>query len=224
LPTAAALINQSYSKPALEALLAVAPQRGKLKYAADEARSINDIYQPDSNLLMGEAATETAFKQMAGNFNIIHLATHGFFNKMNPLFSGLELEQDAENDGQLELYEILDLQLHADLVTLSACQTALGSGHFSEIPAGDDFVGLTRAFIYAGSQSVLAALWQVDDQSTMNLMQGFYTRLKQNNSNKAIALALAQREMRSNQNYQHPYYWAPFILVGDSAEKRSQES
>ncbi|MGA9573986.1 MAG: CHAT domain-containing protein, partial [Lysobacterales bacterium] len=194
------------------------------KYAPAEAQSVNDMFEPDSNLLLGDRATESAFKNLAGDFSILHLATHGYFNKLNPLLSGLELEKDADDDGQLELYEILELQLNADLVTLSACQTALGSGVFSETPAGDDFVGLTRAFIYAGSQTVLATLWQVDDQSTMNFMQGFYTRLKQNNSDKALALALAQREMRSNQNYQHPYFWAPFILVGDSAENRPQRS
>ena len=223
LPTAAALVREPRAHAGSESLLAVAPKRSQLKYAPTEAQSVNDMFKPDSDILLGEAATESAFKQLAGDFSILHLATHGYFNKLNPLLSGLELEKDADNDGQLELYEILELQLNADLVTLSACQTALGSGHFSETPAGDDFVGLTRAFIYAGSQSVLATLWQVDDRSTMNLMRDFYTRLKQDNSNKAIALALAQREMKSNQNYQHPYYWAPFILVGDSAERHHQE-
>lgn len=223
LPTAAALVRKPNKHPGRNSLLAVAPTRGQLKFAPAEAQSVNDMFKPDSRLLLGEAATESAFKNQAGNFNILHLATHGYFNKLNPLLSGLELEKDADNDGQLELYEILELQLNAELVTLSACQTALGSGYFAEIPAGDDFVGLTRAFIYAGSQSVLATLWQVDDRSTKALMQGFYARLKQNNSDKATALAMAQREMRSIENYQHPYYWAPFILVGDSAERRHQQ-
>ncbi len=224
LPTAAALVGNDRPSTSTDSLLAIAPSRKNLKYAPAEAQSVNDMFEPDSNLLLGDRATESAFKNLAGDFSILHLATHGYFNKLNPLLSGLELEKDADDDGQLELYEILELQLNADLVTLSACQTALGSGVFSETPAGDDFVGLTRAFIYAGSQTVLATLWQVDDQSTMNFMQGFYTRLKQNNSDKALALALAQREMRSNQNYQHPYFWAPFILVGDSAENRPQRS
>ncbi len=197
LPTAAVLLRNAHQIPAMESLLAVAPARTQLQYAPAEARSVNEVFKPDSNLLLGKTATETAFKQQAGNYSILHLATHGYFNKLNPLLSGLELEQDASNDGELELYEIIDLQLNAELVTLSACQTALGSGHFSETPAGDDFVGLTRAFIYAGSQSVLATLWKVDDRSTMGLMQTFYTRLRKHDSNKSAALALAQREMRA---------------------------
>jgi len=223
LPTAAVLLRNAHQIPAMESLLAVAPARTQLQYAPAEARSVNEVFKPDSNLLLGKTATETAFRQQAGNYSILHLATHGYFNKLNPLLSGLELEQDASNDGELELYEIIDLQLNAELVTLSACQTALGSGHFSETPAGDDFVGLTRAFIYAGSQSVLATLWKVDDRSTMGLMQAFYTRLKQHDSDKSVALALAQREMRANQAYRHPYYWAPFILVGNSTGREHQQ-
>ena len=126
----------------------------------------------------------------------------------------------------LQLYEILELKLSAGLVTLSACQTALGSGLFAETPAGDDFVGLTRAFIYAGSQSVLATLWRVDDRSTMQLMQNFYTRLKniKEYESQALALAMAQREMRSRKEYQHPYYWAPFVLVGEMSRNSFKRS
>ena len=131
--------------------------------------------------------------------------------------SGLELESDEANDGQLELHEILGLKLDADLVTLSACQTGLGSGHFAEVPAGDDFVGLTRAFLYAGSTSVLATLWEVDDSSTLVLMKHFYAGLKQagESEDKAAALARAQRALLSSETYNHPYYWAPFVLVGE---------
>ena len=84
--------------------------------------------------------------------------THGYFNARNPLLSGLELEPDGANDGRLEVHEILGLSLDADLVTLSACETGMGSGYFNEIPSGDEFVSLTRAFLLAGSRSVLATL------------------------------------------------------------------
>ncbi len=226
LPTAAALVRKPRRNTTINSLLVVAPSRTQLEFAPAEARSVNEMFKPDSNLLLGEDATETAFKQMAGDFSILHLATHGYFNKLNPLLSGLELEKDEENDGQLELYEILELKLKAELVTLSACQTALGSGLFAEIPAGDDFVGLTRAFIYAGSQSVLATLWRVDDRSTMTLMQNFYTRLKQSKEyeSRAAALAMAQREMRSRKEYEHPYYWAPFVLVGSVGQPNTKST
>jgi len=113
----------------------------------------------------------------------------------------------------LEVHEVLDLRLAADLITLSACQTALGSGYFAEVPAGDDFVGLTRAFIFAGSASVLASLWEVNDRSTQELMEIFYRHLRE--GDKAAALANAQREMlKSGSRSAHPFFWAPFTLVG----------
>jgi CHAT domain-containing protein len=92
----------------------------------------------------------------------------------------------------------------------------LGSGFFTEIPAGDAFVGMTRAFLQAGSTTVLATLWAVEDRSTVNLMKSFYQNLEaaSTNRNKAVALADAQRSLRIIEKYQHPYYWAPFVLVG----------
>jgi CHAT domain-containing protein len=164
-------------------------------------------------LLVGDRATESSFKRLAGRYEILHLATHGYFNKYNPLLSGVELEPDAKDDGRLEVHEILALRLKAKLVTLSACDTALGGGYFSEVPAGDDLVGLTRAFLFAGSPSVLASLWEVNDLSTLQFMRSLYGRLSQ--GDKASALASAQREMRSKGGrYAHPYFWGAFVLVG----------
>ena len=163
-------------------------------------------------MLVGSRATESSFKRLAANYDVIHLATHGYFNKLNPLLSGLILEPDAGEDGRLEVHEILELKLNAELVTLSACDTALGSGYFAEVPAGDDLVGLTRAFMFAGSPSVLASLWEVNDRSAVQLMRTFYGHLR--DSDKATALAQAQREMRARGLYRHPYYWGAFTLVG----------
>jgi CHAT domain-containing protein len=216
LPTAAALLDDGPGASSGQSLLALAPSRSRLKHAPAEANSVFELFQPDSRLLAGDAATETRFKEVAGAYDVIHLATHGYFNKLNPLLSGLELEADGRNDGLLELHEILGLKLDAQLVTLSACQTGMGSGHFAEIPAGDDFVGLTRAFLYAGSDAVMATLWEVDDASTALLMQKFYTdlRVSAETSGKAVALSGAQRALRNSETYNHPYYWAPFILMG----------
>jgi len=219
LPTAAALRPRQGRTGAGSSLLALAPGRSHLRYAGAEVRAVNALFAPDARSLVGSAATESAFKQEAAYFRMLHLATHGYFNKLNPLLSGLELEPDADNDGQLELLEILGLHLHADLVTLSACRTGLGSGQFAELPAGDEFVGLTRAFLHAGSRSVLATLWEVDDASTAELMASFYADLKRADSGqaKAAALANAQRALLATDRYKHPYYWAPFVLVGASA-------
>jgi CHAT domain-containing protein len=222
LPTAAALLEDSVPRHNRQTLLAVAPARSRLQHASTEANAVFGLFDTDSRLLVGELATETLFKEVAGDYDVLHLATHGYFNKLNPLLSGLELEADAANDGLLELHEILGMHLVADLVTLSACQTGLGSGHFAEIPAGDDFVGLTRAFLYAGSDAVMATLWEVDDASTAELMQQFYARLRvaaatpADRLGKAAALAEAQRRLRATEQYRHPYYWAPFVLMGTS--------
>ena len=140
------------------------------------------MFRPHSQLLIGTQATETKFKSLAGKYAVLHLATHGQFNRFNPLMSGVELEADDAEDGLLQVHEVLDLRLSADLVTLSACDTALGSGYFAEVPAGDEFVGMTRAFLSAGSASVMATLWGVDDLSSVRLMQRFYAHLNDSTS------------------------------------------
>jgi CHAT domain-containing protein/Tfp pilus assembly protein PilF len=193
-------------------LLAFAPSSSGLNFAMEEAKNVAKIFAPDAEVVVGRNATETRFKNSAGQYQVVHLATHAFFNRTNPSFSGLQLEADAENDGRLEVYEILQLNLKARLVTLSACDTALGSGDFAEMPAGDEFVALDRAFLEAGSDAVLASLWKVNDRSTLIIMEHLY-RMGLNN-NGARALAQAQRAMIRDPRYRQPFYWAPFIFVG----------
>jgi CHAT domain-containing protein/tetratricopeptide (TPR) repeat protein len=212
LPAASALVYGPDQGDSERTLLALAPQKSRLRYAPQEARSIGALFPGRSLVLLGRSATKGAFRRQASQFQLIHLATHGFFDKFNPIFSGIALEPEAGDDGRLEVYEIMRLHLQARLVTLSACDTALGSGYFAEYPAGDDFVGLTRAFLYAGSSAVLASLWEVNDRSTMQIMNDFYRSLRETNS--AEALANAQRTMlASGGRYSRPYYWAPFIVM-----------
>lgn len=216
LPAAAALLRESSASDTTRSLLAVAPSRSGLRHAPEEARAIHALFQPDARTLIGGEATERRFKQLAGDYRVLHLATHGYFNKASPLLSGLELEPDRVDDGMLRAYEILDLPLHAELVTLSACDTALGSGYFTDMPTGDEFVGLNRAFLSAGSASVMATLWKVDDRASVALMQQFYLRLSESNGdrNAANVLALAQRALRRSPPLAHPYYWAAYVVVG----------
>lgn len=212
LPAAAALVYADKPKRSSSSVLAMAPSSTRLQFTQRESQSVSDLFPRQHMLLVGSQATESSFKRLADRYDVIHLATHGYFNKLNPLLSGVTLEPDAREDGRLDVHEILELKLNAELVTLSACDTALGSGYFAEVPAGDDLLGLTRAFLFAGSPSVLASLWEVNDRSAVQLMHSFYGQLRV--SDKATALAKAQREMRAHGLYRHPYYWGAFTLVG----------
>ena len=165
-----------------------------------------NIYWSDQNV---KEATETGFKAFAGQHDILHLAAHGQLEAENPLFSSISLTPDDHNDGRVEVHELYDLNLErTKLVVLSACETQLG-----QRSRGDDIIGLTRAFLYAGASSVIASLWKVDDRATCELMTHFYLQLAVTHS-PAHALRAAQRIIRAHAAYQHPYYWAGFVLTG----------
>lgn len=160
-----------------------------------------------ANLLVRARASESIFKQVAMDFPTIHVASHGEFESGTPLNSALLLAKDGANDGNLTVGELYSLRLNANLVTLSACETGLG-----KIASGDDVVGLTRGFLYAGASSVVASLWKVDDLATSELMTYFYANLK--TANKRDALRQAQLETKKK--FPHPYFWAAFYLTGSA--------
>jgi len=215
LPAASAILHETHRKGSSHTLLAMAPSATHLPNAVSEIRSIGELFPQAARVVSGRGATKTLFKQVAGEYDFVHLATHGSLNRNAPWLSTLQLQPDSESDGRLELHEVLDLKLHARLVTLSACETALGSGYFNDTPAGNEFVGMARAFLGAGSDSVLASLWTVNDESTRALMVRFYRNLRRYDGPEA--LARAQREIRlSDLRYREPYYWAPFVLTGES--------
>jgi CHAT domain-containing protein len=185
---------------------------------------------------MNKKATEEKVKLLSGDYDIIHFASHGELNPQSPLFSSIRLANENDEDGRLEVHEIFNLDLEkASLVTLSACETGLG-----KLTNGDELIGLTRGFIYAGTPSIVASLWEVNDKSTSDLMNLFYKNLKTHS--KVEALRMAQLEMINGDtgrgivrgvggivsseakdspqssatvNGSHPYFWAPFILLGD---------
>jgi CHAT domain-containing protein/Tfp pilus assembly protein PilF len=176
-----------------------------LHYAQQEIRRITQLY--NASVFLGSEATETALREYAGDYTFLHIAAPFQLNINNPLFSSLLLAPDNRNDGKLEVQEIYELNLRkTNLVVLSGPQTQLGKQ-----TGGDEIVGLSRAFIYAGASSVIASLWNVDDKSTMELMLSFYNQLKRGKS-KADALRAAQIEVRIK--YPNPYYWAAFVLTG----------
>ncbi len=147
-------------------------------------------------------------------YRIIHFATHGIFNSINPELSGVVLslvdEKGAPQNGFLRLNDIFNLNLPAELVVLSACQTGLG-----ERVRGEGVVGLTRGFMYAGSPRVVVSLWSVDDAATTELMTRFYTQMLKKGLKPAAALRAAQLEMWKQDQWKSPYYWAAFGLQGE---------
>jgi CHAT domain-containing protein len=164
-------------------------------------------------LLIGSRATRHEFEEAAPSQSIIHFATYGVLNKHNPLFSFIELAAEPGVDGRLEVHDVFGLQLRARLVVLSACQTALGAGALADVPAGDDWVGLVEAFLYAGAGHVLATLWPVADGTTATFMTHFYHELAAGDG-EADALAAAQRATLRNSATSDPFYWAGFTLSG----------
>ena len=171
----------------------LAPQTERLPTSDDEVIGIAENFGTRATYYLNEAATETRVKIEAGEYDLLHFATTGHFNKANPLFSRLDLMKSEQDDGYLEVHEIFGLNLKANLVTLSACQTALGSGYAAALPQGDDLLSLANGFLHAGANSVVASLWEISDPSTSVLMQTFYKYLER--YDKGEALARAQRDM-----------------------------
>jgi CHAT domain-containing protein len=183
---------------------------GQLPNAVQEALEIHAILGGD--LYVEREATPACFRAIAGQRQALHLAAHGSFRPDNPLFSGLALAE-----GWLTTLDIFNLRLNASLVTLSACQTGR-----STVGGGDELLGLMRALLYAGAASLVLTLWTVEDRSTAGLMQRFYQGLAEG-QRKASALRQAQLafiqpggDSPAAAAYAHPYFWAPFFLVGDA--------
>ncbi len=143
-------------------------------------------------------------------YQYIHFATHGLVNKVQPELSGLLLAQNpnSNEDGLLYIGEIYGLQLNAELVTLSACETALG-----KLSKGEGVVGFTRAFMYAGAKNVLVSLWKVSDASTSEMMIEFYEQLISGRS-KAESLKRSKQALIKNKRFNKPYFWSPFVIIG----------
>jgi CHAT domain-containing protein len=177
-----------------------------LPAAQEEAQALQAMFAKNSELLLRKSATESVLKQRAVNFSHLHVASHGEFSADAPLTSRLRLAADGENDGVLTVSEIYGLHLNADHVMLSACETGLG-----QVSNGDDVVGLTRGFLYAGARNVTGSLWEVDDDATAELAKRLYHNLK-NGVPVGRALSEAQESVLTKKP--HPYYWAAFTLNG----------
>jgi CHAT domain-containing protein len=173
----------------------------------DEVQSVASIL-PRADLFLGAQATTEVLKTKGGQSALLHIATHGTYRQDNPMFSGIRL-----GDGYLNLYDLYQMRLSTRHVTLSGCATGMNF-----VAAGDELLGLQRGLFCAGASSLLLSLWDVHDQSTAQLMQSFYKGFMET-GNMAAALQEAMKQLR--QQNPHPYFWAPFVLVGQIAENKS---
>jgi len=165
-----------------------------------EVQSVAAIL-PQSELFLGPQATADVLKKNGSRSALLHIATHGNYRQDNPMFSGIRL-----GDGYLNLYDLYQMRLSARHVTLSGCATGMNF-----VAAGDELLGLQRGLFCAGASSLLLSLWDVHDRSTANLMQSFYSSYK-DTGDMPGSLQAAMKELR--QENPHPYFWAPFVLVG----------
>jgi CHAT domain-containing protein len=185
---------------------------GRLPYTVQEARTVADLVGEQAWL--EDAATLEQLRSTMRECRLVHLAAHGEFRPDNPLFSGLALA-----DGWLTTLDIFNLRLQASLVTLSACQTGQ-----SVVGGGDELLGLMRAFLYAGAASLILSLWMVEDRCAAQLMAAMYGRLAAGWT-KGAALRAAQLQLIQGEGPEeeggarrHPYFWAPFFLVGETGK------
>src|SRR5262249_23727189 len=189
-------------------------QLGPLPEAERLVKTVGKMYGPSrSKVYVGVEAQEGRVKAEAGNYQIIHIAAHGILNDKSPMYSYLVLSQvdrDPHEDGLLEAWEIMNLDLKAELVILSACETARG-----QIGNGEGVIGLSWASFIAGAPATVVSQWKVETSSTTDLMIEFHRNLMAGKT-KAEALRLAALKLSKTEQYRHPFYWAGFVIIGNA--------
>jgi len=181
-----------------------------LPEAESEVKTIGKFYS-NNRIFVGRNATESVWQTEASKYRILHLATHGLSDGEKPLYSHVLLSADANGDGLIEAREIVEMSLTAEMVVLSACETARGR----EID-GEGMVGLAWAFAAAGVPTVVASQWKVDSENTADLMVDFYSAINENKQNsKAEAMRRTALEKLAAEKPRHPFYWAGFAVYGD---------
>ncbi len=171
---------------------------------------------PDARERIGGHASESAVRDALGGGSVVHVASHAVLNTGAPMFSRIELVPgvgaDTEDDGRLEVHELLGLAIESPLVFLSGCETGVGAAGSSSYAAGEDYVMLAQAFLYAGADNVVATLWRVEDRSASDFATAFYKELR--SSDPEVALARAQRRMLVDPAYRSPFHWAAYRISG----------
>ncbi|MEW5734482.1 MAG: CHAT domain-containing protein [Thermodesulfobacteriota bacterium] len=202
----ATVLSFALQKPAPRTggALVVGDPTSDLPNARQEAGAVAAML-PGSRLLLEGQGTKKAVKENAGSSSVIHLAAHGVYDADAPLRSRILLAKGEDKDGALTAEEIFSLSLPGSLVVLSACESAV-----SEARGGDELIGLSRGFLFAGARSLVASLWPVSDEATYLTMTEFYKNLAAMPKNQA----LRQAQKTTMEKYPSPFYWAPFTLTG----------
>ena len=229
------LIKEAAPSPASKSLIAYAPMAqdqtsaliaakqvsrltpyANLPATAEEAQNISSIMSGEFRL--NELATEEDFKMNASQYRNIHLATHNLMDPFNVNSNALVFADDESSaeDGFLTLYEVQDMGIQADLVTLSACNTGLGAYEY-----GEGIMSMARGFLFAGTKNVVMSLWTVNDNSTARLMENFYSH-QYDNEDVAMSLTEAKRNYLegADEIFSDPYYWGAWVAVGPLEEKQ----
>ncbi len=183
-----------------------------LPEAREQVAELGRLYGAGSALLVGPEASEAALRREAGRHRVLHFATHGLLNDASPMHSQLVLApapEDGPDDGLLEAREVLELDLHAELAVLSACETGRG-----RVAGGEGLLGFPWAFLARGCPATVVSQWSVDSAATRALMVAFHRRLRAGEP-PARALQAAGRELRRQPAWRLPFYWAAFVVVGD---------
>ncbi len=206
----------SFTSSTSSSSAAPAPSWDRLPWTRKEAEEIAALFPGGSaSLALDEQASlQRAMDPQLGQARYLHLATHGLFNIQEPALSGLVLSlvdrQGRPQDGFLQIGDVFNLNIHSELVVLSACETGLG-----DQVRGEGLVGLTRGFFYAGTPRVVVSLWKVDDQATAKFMSYFYDFLSKGNQSPSQALRSAQQKLRTQTIWRSPFYWGAFVLQGE---------
>ncbi|MEE8594356.1 MAG: CHAT domain-containing protein [Gemmatimonadota bacterium] len=194
----------------------LAPFPRELPATDEEAQAVMPL-RPEALFYRGATATEERLRSVLESGGLVHFASHAVMNTRNPLFSRLELapgrSERTNDDGRLEIHEILDLQIKTPLIYLSGCDTGLGPATATRFDSGEDYSTLAQSFLYVGAQNVLATLWRVEDRSAALLAGYFYEELRE--LLPPQALARAQLRMISHPEFSDPFYWAGYRLNGN---------
>ena len=183
---------------------------GDLPYVNQEGDLLAGAFYPSGELFIGENAHLDQLKNIHKPADIIHFACHGYFDQEQPFLSGIDIPPSYKEERGTFLFDFFNLNLDSSLITLSACDSGLS--HFT---SADELIGLSRGLFYAGTAATMLSLWQVADKSTCLLMENFYWHYVKNNRSKTESLKLAMQSVRENPDLSHPYYWAPFVVMGD---------